>query len=122
MPKAIRPPALIRFRSFKDIKKKPGNDLLSHQAPLAVPSAHKGLTSVFGMGTGVSPSLKLPGIWSFLNTRLAADGDTYRIPENLEHVPTGCFALINLMVKPHGLLVLVSSIRHRTYTPSLSNP
>jgi len=24
------------------------------------------------------------------------------------------------MVKPHGLLVLVSSIRYRTYTPSLS--
>jgi hypothetical protein len=30
------------------------------------------------------------------------------------------FALINFMVKPHGLLVLVSSIRHRTYTSSLS--
>ena len=38
-------------------KKKPGNYLLSHQVTLAVPSAHKGLTSVFGMGTGVSPSL-----------------------------------------------------------------
>jgi hypothetical protein len=37
--------------------KKPGNDLLSHQVTLAVPSALKGLTSVFGMGTGVSPSL-----------------------------------------------------------------
>ena len=42
-------------------KKKPGNDLLSHSAPRAVPSALKGLTSVFGMGTGVSPSLWLPG-------------------------------------------------------------
>gem|GEM_PF-3607027 len=30
------------------------------------------------------------------------------------------FVLINFMVKPHGLLVLVSSIRYRTYTPSLS--
>src|ERR1035437_1135141 len=27
---------------------------------------------------------------------------------------------INFMVKPNGLLVLVSSIRYRTYTPSLS--
>lgn len=38
MPKAIRPPALIRFHSFKDIKKKPGNDLLSHPAAQAVPT------------------------------------------------------------------------------------
>ena len=39
-------------------KKKSGNDLLSHQK--AVPSALKGLTSVFGMGTGGSPSLLSP--------------------------------------------------------------
>jgi hypothetical protein len=41
--------------------KKPGNDLLSHSAPRAVPSALKSLTSVFGMGTGVASSLWLPG-------------------------------------------------------------
>ena len=41
--------------------KKPGNDLLSHEANLTVPSALKGLTSEFGMGSGVSPSLKSPG-------------------------------------------------------------
>ncbi len=40
-------------------KKKPGNDLLSHLK--AVPSAQKGLTSVFGMGTGGTPSLLSPG-------------------------------------------------------------
>jgi uncharacterized membrane protein len=34
-----------------------GGDLLSHAVSRAVPSALKGLTSVFGMGTGVSPSL-----------------------------------------------------------------
>ena len=33
------------------------NDLLSHSAARAVPSARAGLTSVFGMGTGVSPPL-----------------------------------------------------------------
>jgi hypothetical protein len=38
-------------------RKKPGNFLLSHQAALAVPSAPEGLTSVFGMGTGVTPPL-----------------------------------------------------------------
>ena len=33
----------------------PGDDLLSHKATLAVPSALEDLTSVFGMGTGVAP-------------------------------------------------------------------
>jgi hypothetical protein len=33
----------------------PGGDLLSHAVAHAVPSALEGLTSVFGMGTGVSP-------------------------------------------------------------------
>ena len=37
-----------------------GNVLLSHTVTHAVPSALKGLTSVFGMGTGVSPSPWLP--------------------------------------------------------------
>ena len=35
----------------------PGNDLLSHTASSAVSSAQVGLTSVFGMGTGVTPTL-----------------------------------------------------------------
>jgi hypothetical protein len=35
----------------------PGDDLLSHTVTRAVPSALKGLTSVFGKGTGVPPSL-----------------------------------------------------------------
>jgi hypothetical protein len=39
----------------------PGNDLLSHTLSRAVPSALRGLTAVFGMGTGVSPSLMSPG-------------------------------------------------------------
>ena len=32
----------------------PGSDLLSHALTHAVPSAETGLTSVFGMGTGVT--------------------------------------------------------------------
>lgn len=36
---------------------RPGNDLLSHRVSPAVSSALEGLTSVFGMGTGVSPPL-----------------------------------------------------------------
>ena len=34
-----------------------GSDLLSHTVARAVPSALKDFTSVFGMGTGVAPSL-----------------------------------------------------------------
>ena len=34
----------------------PGGDLLSQTVASQVPSALKGLTSVFGMGTGVTPS------------------------------------------------------------------
>ena len=39
----------------------PGNDLLSHPVTRAVPSALEGLTSVFGMGTGVTPPPWSPG-------------------------------------------------------------
>ena len=37
-----------------------GDDLLSHVVANAVPSALEGLTSVFGMGTGVTPPLQSP--------------------------------------------------------------
>jgi hypothetical protein len=37
-----------------------GNDLLSHTLSRAVQSALRGLTSVFGMGTGGSPAVRLP--------------------------------------------------------------
>ena len=39
------------------LKKKPGGDLLSHAVSRGVPSALEGLTSVFGMGTGVTPPI-----------------------------------------------------------------
>src|SRR3990172_966104 len=40
---------------------KPGDDLLSHPANGAVTSALRGLTTVFGMGTGVTPAVWSPG-------------------------------------------------------------
>ena len=46
-----------------------GGDLLSQGVTPQVPSAQTGLTSVFGMGTGVSPSLSPPRIWLSTNTR-----------------------------------------------------
>ena len=39
----------------------PGNDLLSHTVTRAVSSAQEGLTTVFGMGTGVTPPPWPPG-------------------------------------------------------------
>src|SRR5439155_13885503 len=39
----------------------PGSDLLSHAVASGVPSAREGLTSVFGMGTGVAPPALPPG-------------------------------------------------------------
>lgn len=40
---------------------RPGDDLLSHSANRAVASALRGLTTVFGMGTGVTPAVWSPG-------------------------------------------------------------
>jgi hypothetical protein len=51
----------------------PGSDLLSHAVSSAVSSALRGLTSVFGMGTGVSPAVWPPGNWVG-RARLAFDG------------------------------------------------
>ncbi len=43
------------------LKKKPlGDDLLSQEVALQVPSALTGLTAGFGMGPGVPPPLKSP--------------------------------------------------------------
>jgi hypothetical protein len=41
-----------------------GDVLLSHTLTHAVPSGLRGLTSVFGMGTGGSPSLRSPKVMS----------------------------------------------------------
>src|SRR5215510_6958923 len=46
----------------------PGSDLLSHAVTSAVPSALEGLTSVFGMGTGVAPPASPPGMGTQSNT------------------------------------------------------
>jgi hypothetical protein len=49
----------LRINDPKGLKKT-GNVLLSHSRVTAVPSTSVGLTSVFGMGTGVTPPEKLP--------------------------------------------------------------
>ena len=42
-----------------------GDYLLSHDVSIVVPSALRGLTSVFGMGTGVSLLLLSPYLFTF---------------------------------------------------------
>ena len=57
-PKIKKPsPSFERLGSFKKSRRRP---TLPHKK-CEVPSALEGLTSVFGMGTGVSPPLKSPG-------------------------------------------------------------
>ena len=51
--------ALLRTNE-EGLWKNPGGVLLSHTVTHAVPSALEGLTSVFGMGTGVTPPLSPP--------------------------------------------------------------
>ncbi len=46
----------LRLRKQRLFELNPGGDLLSHTATRAVPLALRGLTSVFGMGTGVTLS------------------------------------------------------------------
>ena len=51
-----------------------GGDLLSRTVTSQVPSALKGLTSVFGMGTGGTPSSLPPEIMNFENGLKAVSG------------------------------------------------
>ena len=84
----------------------PGSDLLSHAVTSAVPSALEGLTTVFGMGTGVAPPALPPG----------------QVFDNQDD-PRGSEAKLDdekTVVKPHGRLVPVSSTPYGAYTPGLS--
>src|SRR5207245_7850582 len=73
---------------------KPGSVLLSHSLTAAVSSALEDLTSVFEMGTGVTPPAWPPGIRK------------------------DCVYQEQIIVKPHGRLVLVG---YRPYGPSTSS-
>ena len=86
----------------------PGDVLLSHAVYREVPSGLKGLTAVFGMGTGVAPSLRSPGnsVSLFMHSR--------------ESVCTFDSRLKYFMVKPHGRLVRVSFTPYSASTPRLS--
>ena len=51
-----------RSKVASAFRRDPGGDLLSHTKNHAVPSALKSLTTEFGMGSGVTSSLRPPGI------------------------------------------------------------
>ena len=55
-PTAYRKPLTRRSRARGFLVSKAGDGLLSHPLSGAVPSALRGLTAVFGMGTGVALS------------------------------------------------------------------
>ncbi len=59
-PSAKNKAARRRFHVNGPLEYKAGNVLLSHPVARAVPWALVGLTTVFGMGTGVAPPLKSP--------------------------------------------------------------
>jgi hypothetical protein len=50
----------LKFNPERASMNNPGGFLLSHAVARAVPSAPRGLTSVFGMGTGVTLSTEPP--------------------------------------------------------------
>src|ERR1039457_1056511 len=66
-----------------------GNDLLSHTLSRAVPSAQRGLTSVFGMGTGGTPAVRSPTTWS-------------RQPSAVSRQPSDKPCLLGLLTPPMG--------------------
>ena len=83
-----------------------GGDLLSRAVSSQVPSALKGLTSVFGMGTGGTPSPLPPEIVSSLfacSSLSLAHASRYQ--------PVGRFRVANLAVYSLGLR---SAFAHRT--------
>src|SRR5438034_10859605 len=72
----------------------PGDVLLFHAVASAVPSALEGLTTVFGMGTGVTPPLWSPGNSSHVgrqDTRYALESelhaDAQREPTQVDPPP-----------------------------------
>jgi hypothetical protein len=71
-----------------------GNVLLSHTLARAVPSGLKGLTSVFGMGTGGSPSLQSPksqGPAASSQGPVKAPAENRRPALNIDGLPQTCF-------------------------------
>ena len=110
-----------------------GSALLSHNPPVAVPSAQKGLTSRFGKDTGCNPLAKTTNTTKTSNTPKKG-GDHSPVSETNIHKqqpnPKGRVGREPHSGRKHhqkqelllviGQLVLVSWSPYNVYTPSLS--
>ena len=122
------------------LKETVGSALLSHNPPVAVPSAQKGLTSRFGKDTGCNPLAKTTNTTKISNTPKKG-GDHSPVSEtiyplnNPTHKPPNkgpeAVLVVNRTVDANtikqtlillviGQLVLVSWSPYNVYTPSLS--
>ena len=87
-----------------------GSDLLSRAVSSQVPSALKGLTAVFGMGTGGTPSSLPPEIVNFLS----------RFGFRFHSVPLAfaCFPSLQFMFSPALRIVSRSSLPVNPFEPA----
>ena len=114
------------------LKETVGSALLSHNPPVAVPSAQKGLTSRFGKDTGCNPLAKTTNTTKTSNT--PKQGETHQSVKQYIHLttqPLKAVLVVNRTVDANtikhtklllviGQLVLVSWSPYNVYTPSLS--
>src|ERR1700677_1404890 len=92
--------------AFESLLSNPGSVLLSHTASRAVPSAPRSLTSEFGKGSGVASSRSPPEtVGSFRPVQGPTKGRDSRSESRARHFEV----CLRDTVKPHGLLVPVSS-------------
>ena len=115
-----------------------GSALLSHNPPVAVPSAQKGLTSRFGKDTGCNPLAKTTNTTKTSNTPKKAKPKSVKQyihmyqpnPQTPKRSPSGRVGHEPHSGRKHpqkqelllviGQLVLVSWSPYNVYTPSLS--
>jgi hypothetical protein len=91
-----------------------GDDLLSHTLSRAVQSALRGLTSVFGMGTGISPAVKSPA--SLTCTRYSRHSALSVIPRRTCYVDLGKNIRLEPGLKPRFRSGRRATLKHRSST------
>ena len=112
------------------LKETVGSALLSHNPPVAVPSAQKGLTSRFGKDTGCNPLAKTTNTTKISNTPKGNHSPVSETIYPLNNPTLKAVLVVNRTVDANtqkqelllviGQLVLVSWSPYNVYTPSLS--
>ena len=108
-----------------------GSALLSHNPPVAVPSAQKGLTSRFGKDTGCNPLAKTTNTTKQATPQKDDHSPVSETNIHLTTQPLKAVLVVNRTVDANtikhtklllviGQLVLVSWSPYNVYTPSLS--